>query len=124
MLAEVTAERDRLAARNQELEVGFRRQADYAMRLSAHVSPGVASEIRKRSFLEDPTVDPITVERDRLAKLVGLAEAWLRAEDAFLQHMEGAWRSVHISYGDEEFERVEAEREAFRQALAAGKGPT
>lgn len=54
VLAElVNAMADELAqarARLGELEEGFKRQADYAMRLSAHVKPSVVAEIRKRSF--------------------------------------------------------------------------
>lgn len=37
---------ERLRTKIDEYHVGFKRQADYAMRLSAHVSPNIADDIR------------------------------------------------------------------------------
>ena len=55
-----------------------------------------------------------------LRQQLALAEAWLKAEDAFTAHMDKADTSTwHPGYGDEVWTTLEQTREAFRASLPA-----
>ena len=103
-------------------------------RLSEGVQRRLETRLRTRGtgFLEAEVmreavecIVALRAERDRLAALVAKAEAWLNAEDAFAfieeQCEMGEANGLDVARGAG---RCGETREAFRAALAAGKGAT